>query len=380
MDSLKDIRVCYVGSPALFSKGASAIHMMKMCQAMTNLGIEVELLLPSFNKKNDIYGYYAVDKRFKITSIPFTNLIARQITHGIASSFYVWFKKNRFDFVLTRNIVFTYLSTLFFKIPTIYDAHHPPVNSAAKYLFNSFKDSDQLLKFSTNSKGLGEIYLKLGLKSYKHVVAHNGVDIERFNIKSTQEELRNDLGLPLNSKIVCYAGNTYRGRGIELLIDVASRLREVQFLVIGGLEEDNLIYKNLLKEKNVENFIIKGFVDNRDVPMYLKASDILVIPYTSSLTIKGGTKAIGFTSPIKLFEYMASKRPIVATSLPTIKEVLQHNKNSILVEPDSVEALYDGIVSVLGDKVLAKTIAENSASNVLNYTWEERARNILANI
>jgi glycosyltransferase involved in cell wall biosynthesis len=381
MGKLKDkkrLRVAYVGSPELFLRGASPIHVMKMCQAIARLGINVDLVLQSYDPKIDIFKCYGVEPIFNIiTTIPSTNGPLRHLIHGTYSAFYVWFNKQKYDLVLSRNIIFTYLSTAFFGIPTIYDAHHPLVNRPARLAFNMFKKSKYLIRLSTNSQGLGKIYAGLGLPDDKLVVAHNGVDLEQFRNIPSKLEARKKLNLPANKKIVCYSGNIYTGRGIDLLVEVSSRLRDVLFLIVGGLESDINVYSDMVAQRKLENFKLVGFVPHNTVPLYLFAADALVIPYTSEMTIQGGTRATGFTSPLKLFEFMASCRPIVATNLPTISEILHDDINAVVVDSNSVDSLFEGIKRVLEDEALATKIALQSAADVGRYTWEERVKKIL---
>ncbi|GJM16185.1 MAG: glycosyl transferase [Thermodesulfobacteriota bacterium] len=345
---------------------------------MDRLGIETELIIPSNRNRTQLFKYYGIDSTFRLTSFPyFENTSLRNIIHGFLASIYIkFFRSKRYDIVVTRNIVFAYFATKFFNIPTVYDAHHPLVKGGGA-LFNSFKDSEYLIRFSTNSKGLSQIYLNQGLPKDKLVVAHNGVELERFQNIPSKIECRNNLGLPLDKKIVCYAGNIYEGRGVEQLIDVAERLSDIIFLIVGGLDEDVDRYRRIAESKGTQNFELTGFVPHRSVPLYLNASDILVMPYTSKMTIKGGTKAQEFTSPIKLFEYMAAARPIVATSISSVKEVLEDGINAILVEPDSSEALCHGIEKVLREDALAQSIASEAVSNIKKYTWEVRAKKLL---
>lgn len=378
MTKEKKLRVIYIGSPELFSKGASAIHIMKMCQAMGKLGIDTELIIPSNRNRAELFEYYGVEPNFRLTAFPyFSNSSARNIVHGFLGSLYTkLFRKNKYDLVITRNIVYTYLSTTLFKIPTVYDAHHPLVKGGAS-LFNSFKDSKYLIKFSTNSKGLADIYLNQGLPKEKLVVAHNGVELEKFQDAPSKRECREELGLQAHKKIICYSGNIYEGRGVQHLIDASLRLKDALFLVVGGLEEDVNRYRRIAQERGAHNFELTGFVPHKMVPLYLLASDILVMPYTTKTTIKGGAKAQEFTSPIKLFEYMAAVRPIVATSISSVKEILEDGVNAVLVEPDSADSLFDGIIKVIEDDDLANRIAIKAGSDIKNYTWEERARKLL---
>ena len=370
-------RVFYVGSPEIFSKGASAIHIMKMCQAMARLGVRTSLLIPTYRPTGDMCQYYGVESNFRIVSFPyFSNTSVRNIAHGIRAAVYAGRRRKDFDLAVTRNIVFALIATKILRVPTVYDAHHPLV-TGARILFGAFKRSSKLIRFSANSRGLGEIYLREGLPPEKLVVAHNGVDLQGYMSLPDKARARADLGLPPGREIVCYSGNIYEGRGIEHLIDIAPGMSGVLFLIVGGLESDVQRCRSLAREKRAENIRFTSYVHHNTVPLYLAASDVLVMPYTSRMTIRGGTLAGDFTSPIKLFEYMASGRPVVAASIPSVSEILEDGVNAILVPPDSPEAVAAGIKRALGDPALSKAVSERAASDVRRYTWEARAKKLL---
>jgi len=115
-----------------------------------------------------------------------------------------------------------------------------------------------------------------------------------------------------------------------------------------------------------------GYVQPPIVPDYLFAADALLLPNSAKAKI-----ASHYTSPLKLFEYMASRRPIVASDLPALREVLRDGENAVLVEPDDPKALAERIKTVLDDSGLAKRISEQAYSEVSQYSWEERARRIV---
>ncbi len=373
----KPLRVIYVGSPELFSKGASAVHVMKMCEAMGRLGVSTELMLSSNHPIEEIRSYYGVIDNFHISKLPyFRNTSLRNIVHGVLASFKTRSQRRDFDLVVTRNIVYAYLATVFFKIPTVYDAHHPLVKGAGR-LFDSFKRSKYLIRFSTNSEGLGKIYLSLGLPPEKLTVAHNGVDLEDYESLPGTKEARAELGLEEERKIICYSGNIYDGRGIEQLIECAKDLKDVLFLIVGGLNEDVERIRALAQSQNAANVMLTGFVAHASVPLYLASADALVLPYTKEMTIKGGTRAKDFTSPIKLFEYMASGKPIIASAIPSVTEVLDDGKNSLLVEPGSAVSLGMGIRKVLGDGQFADAIKRGALEDVKDYSWEGRVKKLL---
>jgi len=82
-------------------------------------------------------------------------------------------------------------------------------------------------------------------------------------------------------------------------------------------------------------------------------------------------------SPLKLFEYMAAGVPIVATELPSVREVLRHGENAWLVEPDEKNALAKGITRIIEDAALKAKIAAEAEQSAKQYTWERRAISIL---
>ncbi len=377
MQNYKGLKVLYVGSPPLFGKGASSIHMMKMCQAMSNLGIQVELVLPGNFPKESLFTYYDVTPSFDVKTIRFTYKFARQIVHGIASAFYARSNRKKYDFVLTRNLMFAYISTIYFGIPTIYDAHHPPISKRAANMIRDFSGSKHFLGMSFNSNGLKKIYARSRIEPEKSVVAHNGVEVDKFDTSLDKNELREKLILPRNSIIVTYSGNTYEGRGIEYLIDVANNMRDIEFLVVGGTEDDNSIYKQFVRQIGMNNIKFTGYVEQKKVSQYLLASDILVMPYSKKVTIKGGKDAAKFTSPIKLFEYMAAERPIIATSIPPVMEILRDGMTAVIIKPDSARELEKAIRAIIKDKNVSMFIAKNARRQIVDYTWEKRVEKII---
>src|SRR5262249_47305156 len=116
------------------------------------------------------------------------------------------------------------------------------------------------------------------------------------------------------------------------------------------------------------------FVPNSQVPLQLAAADVLVLPNS------GRFAQARTTSPLKLFEYMAARRPIVATRIPAFAGLLRHGENAWLVAPDSPEALAPGIERALDAPSLAERLAQQAWHDVQRYTWKRRAAEILAGV
>jgi len=125
------LKIIYIASPPLLTRGASAIHIFKMCSAFSELGHRVTLYIPPYDRSVDIFSYYGVEQNFDIKTIVSPKNFLRQIIHGLCCVFYFAIKNPRADIVITRNIIFTFFSTVLLRVPTIYDAHHPLVNKIA---------------------------------------------------------------------------------------------------------------------------------------------------------------------------------------------------------------------------------------------------------
>jgi glycosyltransferase involved in cell wall biosynthesis len=203
------------------------------------------------------------------------------------------------------------------------------------------------------------------------LVLPDGVDLETFISPLSKAEAKNLISAG-TSPLVVYSGSLFPWKGVYTLLEAARLTPEIEYWYIGGYEED----VNKLREEasTVSNVKILGHVPHESVPQYLAAADILVLP--NSGTYRMSEK---YTSPLKLFEYMASKRPVVASSLPSVREVLMDTHNAYLVDPDNSSALAHGIRAALHDPHKDAIVAQ-AFLDVQNYSWDERVERILTSI
>ncbi len=205
-------------------------------------------------------------------------------------------------------------------------------------------------------------------------VAPDGVDLERFTPALSATEARRRLGLPVDRQIVLYAGHLYRWKGVDTLARAAASLPgSAQVVIVGGTPADRTRFADWLRREGLtERVHLAGYVPPTQVPTYLAAADVLVLPNSGSVPI-----AHTYTSPLKLFEYMAAERPIVASDLPALREVLAQDKTAWLVPADSPPALAAGITTILQDPARGRRLAAAAAVAVRRYTWDERAARVL---
>jgi glycosyltransferase involved in cell wall biosynthesis len=220
--------------------------------------------------------------------------------------------------------------------------------------------------------------VQIGISAEKIIVSPDGVNLSLFDIPLSKEEAREKLNLPKNKKLVGYVGmfrTLGMEKGVDVLIKAFAGLKEKNSLLVlvGGYKDDIDFYKNMSEKLGISDRVVfVGKIVHNLVPVYLKAFDCLVAPFPKNEHYSF------FMSPMKIFEYMASGRPIVSTKLPSLVEILRGSV--LLVEPDSAEELKNGIGRVLEDEKFSEGLVTNAYNNVLNYTWQKRAKNILGKI
>ena len=215
--------------------------------------------------------------------------------------------------------------------------------------------------------GMKDSLVRAGYPEERILVAPDAVDISMFDTGVGKDAARSALGLPQRKSIVLYTGTIdepWKGVGV---LYRAMRELDDRFLciIVGGkphyVEEFNRLYPPL------PNVLLVGHKPHEDIPLYLRAADVLVLPNSGTAEISRIA-----TSPMKLFEYMAAGRPIVASELPSILEIL-NDHNAFLVVPDDAEDLAKGIRSLTENAELGAMLSAQARKDVAAYTWEARA-------
>jgi len=180
---------------------------------------------------------------------------------------------------------------------------------------------------------------------------------------------------PAGAFTIGYAGHLYPWKGVDLAIEAIAALPGTRGLIVGGHErEPDLPRVKALAERLscAARITFTGMLPPPEVAPRLQEADVLVLPNPSSALARE------FTSPLKLFEYMAAGRPIVASDLPSIREVLADGRNAVLVEAGSAQALTAGLRAIKEDADLGRRLAAQALEDVGAYTWEARAARLEA--
>lgn len=172
-----------------------------------------------------------------------------------------------------------------------------------------------------------------------------------------------------------YAGHLYPWKGADLVVEAVAALKDTRGLIVGGHEEeaDLARIRQLAAQLDCASRItFTGMIPPGQVAARLREADVLILPNPKSAI------SSEFTSPLKLFEYMASGRPIVASDLPALREILRHEENALLVEAANPSALVAGIARVKEDRELGARLAAQARADVREFTWARRAERLEA--
>lgn len=365
------MKLLYIANIRIPTEKAHGIQIMKMCEAFSEQGTEVELIVPRrFNRiKDNPFKYYGVKENFKIKKLPTIDLVnfgkfgflIQAVSFAKFAVLYSIF--NKADVIYSRDEIPVFFISLF-RRNIFWESHTNTYNFFVKRFIKKIKGT------VTITENLKNFYVNKGIDSSRILVAHDAVDIKKFEISLSKIESRDKLSLPKDKKIVMYTGHLYGWKGVDTLAKSADFLDSDTVVVfVGGTDECIEKFKNKYTSKNI---LILGRKLHKEIPYYLKSADVLVLPNTA----KDETSRL-YTSPMKLFEYMASGAPIVASDLPSIKEVL-NNKNGFFFKPDSPKLLAEKIIQVLNDEFFTNTVAEQAKKDVGQSNWINRAGNIIS--
>jgi glycosyltransferase involved in cell wall biosynthesis len=393
-------QLVYIANARLPTEKAHGYQIVKMCEAFAQNGASVLLLHPyRYQHAPRLQGQSAFDyydippvfevrtltnldvillKRFLLQGI-FTMLVfTRALLWGLYAALVA--RKEKADLYYTRNIEIAFW-LVWMGLPTVYEAHVVP-KQVRRWLLQRIARHPALRLVVVLTSFIKERFVELGFLAKKVIVLPDAVDLSLFEDLLNQEECRRRLGLPSDRIIIGYIGRfrtMKMEKGIPELLQMMAHLppldgKEPMLLCVGGPMEAVPAYLDLARRSGIPEHWLQ-FVDrvpNCEVPFWIRACDVVTIPWPWT------EFSAYFTSPLKLFEYMAAGVPIVATDLPSMREVLRHRENAWLVEPDNPKALAQGIERALSDAELAARIGRQAREDVRQYTWEQRAEKITA--
>lgn len=342
---------------------------MKVCQAFTQLGHEVILLVPGPQPADlrfaDLQQHYGLRTLFKIEWISAGNRsifpwgAVRRARRLQANLLYVW--------PLQAGAL-----GLLAGMPSMLELHDFPGGRFGPLwlrLFQVLPGRKRLLPISD------ALRQALNLPAERTIIAPDGVDLERYETLPDPASARGELKLPVATSILC-TGHLYEGRGGGLFLALAGKFPLTSFVWVGGRPIDVETWKTQATGQGLTNVTFTGFVPNERIPLYQSAADVLLMPYQRIVATSSGGNTADICSPMKMFEYMAAGRAIVSSDLPVLHEVLDET-TAVFCPPDDIGAWESALRALLGDEKQREALGQRARQVVQQYSWIERSQRVL---
>lgn len=369
------MKISYIASIRLPTEKAHGVQIMKTCEAVAAAGASVRLLVPRRRNRitDDPYVYYGVRPLFDIRRLFCLDALALgfwegvgfwigNISFALSALVSVWREKP--DIVYTRDVVSAFL--LPFVHPRVfYEIHSLSMSPGATFHF-IWRRVHGLVVISN---GLKADLVAWGVPEQRIAVIRDGVDIDRFTLEASQADCRKALGLPSDESLIVYTGHLYAWKGADTLARAAALLPEnIRVYLVGGTAEDIARFRTM---HHAQNLVIVGHRPSAEMPLWGRAADLLVLPNSGKEKI-----STHYTSPLKLFEYMASGTPMVVSDLPSMRELLGEG-DAVFFSPDNDKELAERIQDALKRLTELRVRAQELRNRSSDYSWQNRGRRIL---
>ncbi len=378
------MKIIYIVNARIPTEKAHGIQIMKTCEAFANNNIDIELVIPKRTAVQNPFEFYGLKPNFPITKIWTLNLyrfgylgfIISALSFALSSFFYLKSRKENF-IIYSRD--YDHLS--FLGIPLLNKSYffeiHGPKNKTwpHKFLFKKIKGA-----IITNSFIQNDLVKNFRNLQNKTIIAPNGVDLEKFNLEIPKNEAIYKLKLNpefINKKILVYTGSFKtmdQEKGIKEIMEAIKILNnsDILFIAVGGKAEDIEYYSKNAEKLGIKNQAIFLPHQTQDqLALFQKTADILLMPFPKIAHYEY------FMTPIKMFEYMAGGKPIIASNLPSIKEIL-NDKNCFFCEPGDFHDLSEKIKLILENPNIAEQKAQQAYLDSKQYSWDKRTKKIIS--
>ena len=354
-------KLAYITDSTIPNTNAESVHILKICDSFSNMGYEITIFSPYvLSSSHEIKKDYNLSQFLNFNK-SFNKNVKLNFFFRLIHAYKVYksIKNNKFQIILSRTFISSNFLK-FFSIKNILEIHHQ-ISGLTKIIFNYLKkkkkiDHIKLVLLHAN--------LVNKIKPHKYNIIYrildDGVNPEEFQIKSAN----------IYEKTCVYTGSFYTGKGVEIIEKLAIEAPLIQFHLYGDK-------KFLKKNCYPKNMVFFDFIKYRDIPHILSSYEILLMPYQRNVRVRSRISNISnYMSPLKLFEYLASGKILMATNLEVYSHILKDSYNSFLFNENDIQEWVKKIHEIFANLKKFDQIRKNSIITAKNYSWSSRAKKI----
>lgn len=236
-----------------------------------------------------------------------------------------------------------------------------------------FKAAAKIICISTDLKD--HLHRQWNIEDHKLAVLPCAADVEAFGSNHKAELVRRGLGLT-TEPVVMWVGGFYPWHDLDLLLEsftlVLQKQPRARLVLVGEGQTRTAVEQRVRRNGLQQAVIMTGAIAHTSVPEMISIAEIAVVPAAPVPASRGGTG-----TPLKLFEYMAAGKAIVATAHNQAAEVIQDGRNGLLVEPGDVNRFAGAILTLLNDPGERVRLGQNARQQAIElYSWEQYTRRL----
>jgi glycosyltransferase involved in cell wall biosynthesis len=356
-------RIIYAAGADLGSGAAHNVHILRMCGALAEQRAEVQLVVRRSPPWERVAADFGLTRPFEIRSSPSCagRLAAAQFATAVVRV------SRPGDLVLTRDLPAALLAAMAGRA-VIFETHAPFNAGRSRFMFRLLLRLKQFLGLVVITRALESHFLEeFGEPLIGRTVVLPDGAIERATPGSKTKEIERPA--------VGYLGTFLPGKGVDLVLRIAQAMPEAHFHLVGGTAAD----AGLSSEAVPINVHFAGRVPHSETIEWIDSFDIALLPNSNRVLGADRKVDIGrWTSPLKLFEYMAAGRPIIASRIPVLQEVLEDGRNCLLADPEDPSEWTRSIRLLLDDPDRAARMGRQAREDLeQKYTWRRRAKRMI---
>ena len=368
------MKLYYVANFYMPYQKAYAIQLAKMCEAFVENGVDLTLVVPRRGPRAQLKEFYNLRVGIPTIWLPSLDFnsygklgyAVMAFCFSISYTFFLWYRRLCGE----RFAVYTidadrYSSSALSLIPApLFSEMHggKPRTLAQRLLFWRVRGV-----IAINRIIIEELKKTFPRASTRYIAEPNGVDLAMFSPRD-KAQARAKLGLPLGGPLALYAGRFYDWKGHEIIPRAAALTPEIRWVMVGGTREE---FAAVVKEPLPANMYFAGGKPHSEMPLWIAAADAVLV-----LGTKRDEQSYRWTSPMKLFEYMAAGRPIVASATPAIKEAVTPTE-AFLYEPDDTEDLAGKVRQAVAGGAQVTPLVSEALRAAQSLAWSDRAKRVI---
>lgn len=376
------LQIAYCTNVRLPSERAHGHQVAAVCRALQRLGHAVTILCPYRHNTTgrDFWGYHDVPRPVLLQTIGSFDPIASRFFPGILG---LWvmnailrrgllriLRRGSFDLAYTRSPALL-PALLEAGVPILLELHRLPRLCRARFV----RQCNRCRRIVCLTSPMARELQSWGVRPELVIVEGDAVDLSGFLSSPTREQARDRFQIRTDRTIIGYVGRLRTlgmEKGVDDLLQLAARDPRFFIFIVGGPSDDLPFYRRRAQQLGLgcESVLFTGEVSSSEVPAALSACDILAMPFPDLPHYRNNM------SPLKMFEYMASNRPIVTSDLPTIRDTLSE-ATAFFCCPGDVMSLQKAVDACVRLPQEASKRASAARTLVERHTWEERMRRIL---